>query len=314
MNRPRLVKDLPAMKARFWRDRPLSIGAMGITVHPYLEPLFGSVTFAAHKLNTPAGLLKYVTAFANEEEKTFLPRVLFVGSKDGPNAMAIAKTIEPELSEERIGKWRARLRAILEAAVKGRITSNDPDFNSQPDSLLQGVSAATKGQIEWSLSAERGAGLRIYGNVQGPDAFLAVVTGMLLEQKNRELLGLCSNVNCKRLFVKRSRRVHCSTRCMKKAHDDNSPARQRNVYNRRRAAEVLLELLEERGRTVHPESAEKAVRQAFKFHPDSTYEQLAEHAEALLQSAKEVHVRSSQLESLAIATEKVSGSRKATGV
>jgi hypothetical protein len=283
MVEPRLVRDLPARKAREWRNDPLYIGTIGIRVHPYLEHLFGNVTLAAHKLSTPEGLLKYAAAFANDEETVSIPRAVFVRSDDGLGAMEIAKAIEPQLTEERIEAWRVRLRAILDAAFKEPAGRDDLDFNSQPKSFLQGVAAATEGQIEWKLSADRGIGLRIYGEIRGPDAFLGVIKGMLLEQKKRELLSRCRT--CNRFFlIERTmgatRRVYCSKKCMSKAHANDNSLRQRNVYKRQQATNLLVESL---GRNLRPDVAKDLVKRAFKARPNATYEQLAKHAGSLVQ-------------------------------
>jgi hypothetical protein len=217
------------------------------------------------------------------------PRNFFVvGSKDGPDAMAIAKALSSELTDERIEVWRARLKTILEAAFNGPSAGGGPDFESQPESLLQSVESA-EGRIKWTMSVDRNVGLRIYGQINEPDAFVAVITGLLLDRDKRELLGRCRDEKCRRFFVVKrtkgtTRKLYCSRKCMFKVHREGSAARQRNVYNRRRAADILVESLD--GRTVHPDEAKEAVRQAFKACPEATSEQLAEHAKTLLTSAR----------------------------
>jgi hypothetical protein len=177
------------------------------------------------------------------------------------------------------------MRTILRAAV---IPSGSLNFKQQSDDFLQSTSDRIKAGIEWTVSTERNTGFRTFGLVRSPDAFVGVVMGILLDQKNRDMLGYCRNVACSRLFMVEhtegtTRRLYCSDDCMRKVNAEGGAARQRDRYKRNCAADLLAEEFPR----LNTESIRAAVKQAFKSSDEEiTAEQLARRAKPLLKRAK----------------------------
>jgi hypothetical protein len=141
----------------------------------------------------------------------------------------------------------------------------------------------TEGQITWQVSVVRKVGWQTFGIIEGPDAFVALVAGLLLNPTHREQIAQCRR--CQKFFLVEytegpPRKLYCGDDCMKAVNAAGSAARARDRYKRNQAIRLLVEQRRD------PDRSREAVKQAFKNHPDATAEQLADHAKALLQSAR----------------------------
>jgi hypothetical protein len=265
--------------AAFWRRRVLGVPGAAFQPSAHAQLIYGSVLLGAHRLGTPIELLRYVIAFANGRENR-LPIGAIAFPPDDEKLAAVLPELEPERLEAR----RKEMRALLGAASRGAA-----EFVKPPQQLLD-ATVKHAGRIDWAVSLERGTGWRVLGTLSDPDTLVAVVTGMLLHEKVRQMIGLCGHPACERepIFIVqrgtggRARELYCSDACMMAANVQQAARRQRDLYKRNKATDMLVG----EGRAPTRDAAKEAVRQVFKADPDATAEELANKAKALLQSAR----------------------------
>jgi hypothetical protein len=224
--------------------------------------------FTAYDLTSAAGLIRYTIDFVNRPQTMLTSEQLLAGPVQLP-------------------RGRERLRQLLRAAARGA-QAGDPDLVNPSAEWLTDIRQRARG-IQWRSRLERtptGVEWRHHAFIEDADAFYSLVATLLMSEENRREFGQCRY--CDAFFVVEKRaqhegrpeRLYCKREHRTAAHAEGGAGRQRDRRTRQRAVQILVKS------GLGLASSRMAVAEAFKNHPGTTPEQLADRARALVKGAR----------------------------
>jgi hypothetical protein len=242
--------------------KDLESGGAVFGLAPSLQVAYGNAD--RFDLSEISGLLAYAIDFANRD--------------DEPSEYL------PDYAEPR---GREQLRLLFRAAVYGPQTGapDVPDLANPSNRFLNNLWRRTS-SIHWTAHVPTrtptGAVWMHYAWIDNADAFIAFMTTVLLDERNRRLIGHCKG--CDKAFMMttlgergRPERFY-HPECRKTARNKAEAKRQAALRKRQKVLDMM--------KTARVAAARDAVSAALKDDPDAQPDQLAARARVLMQRAR----------------------------